>query len=221
MALAAGVDPSRLHRIPPGVDIPETRSNPRSERPTLITVARLEDRYKGHDVLVRAMPAILERVPGAQWLVVGDGSLRPELEQLVRRQGLERSVRFVGAVPDEHRDALLDRAHVFVMPSRLPGGESGGEGFGIAYMEAAAHELPVVAGNAGGALDAVVPDRTGLLADPTDPEAVAIAVAGLLLDRDRAAALGRAGAARARAFAWERIARRVEDLLLELAGGPG
>ena len=145
----------------------------------------------------------------------------PELEELVRRQGLEGSVSFVGAVPDEQRDELLDQAHVFVMPSRLPGGEIGGEGFGIAYMEAAAHGLPVVAGNVGGALDAVVPDQTGLLVEPTDPDAVAEAVSGLLLDRHRAEAFGRAGAARAQAFAWERIARRVEDLLLELARGPG
>jgi phosphatidylinositol alpha-1,6-mannosyltransferase len=72
----------------------------------------------------------------------------------------------------------------------------------------------VVAGNVAGALDAVVDGETGLLVDPTDPSAVADAVSDLLLDRPKAEALGRAGAARATDFAWPKIAARVEDLLI-------
>ena len=90
------------------------------------------------------------------------------------------------------------------MPSRLPGGEIGGEGFGIAYMEAAAHGLPVVAGNVGGALDAVVPDQTGAARGADRSGCRGRGCLGLLLDRHRADAFGRAGAARAQAFAWER-----------------
>jgi len=73
-----------------------------------------------------------------------------------------------------------------------------------------------VAGNVGGALDAVVHDETGLLVDPGDHEAVASAIVDLLLDPERASAIGRAGAVRARAFAWPTIAERVEELLLRL-----
>lgn len=217
LAISVGADPARLHLIPPGVDLPLASPSERPAPPTLLTIGRLRERYKGHDTLIRAMPMISARVPGAQWVIVGDGPLRPELERQAAAHGLDGSVRFVGQASDAERDAWLDRAHVFAMPARVPPGGLGGEGFGIVYLEANAHELPVVAGNVGGALDAVVHGETGLLVDPWDHTAVADAVADLLLDPGRAAALGRAGAARARRFAWPTIAERVEELLLGVA----
>jgi phosphatidylinositol alpha-1,6-mannosyltransferase len=93
----------------------------------------------------------------------------------------------------------------------------GGEGFGIAYLEAGAHELPVVAGNVAGAGDAVVDGVTGLLVDPTDHVAVADAITELLTNRPRAEAMGRAGKARARQFTWAQTAKRVESVLQEVA----
>ena len=104
------------------------------------------------------------------------------------------------------------------MPSRLPAGGKGGEGFGIAFLEASAHGLPVVAGNVGGALDAVRDGVTGVLVDPTDAAAVAGAVVDLLEDPDRAQALGAAGAQWARDFAWDRVTAQVEDVVLEVRG---
>jgi phosphatidylinositol alpha-1,6-mannosyltransferase len=217
LAIRAGANPGRVYRILNGVDVQASAEVARASRPTVLTVARLRERYKGHDVLLRAMPLILGRVPDARWVVVGDGPLREELEGGAAAQDLDGHVSFVGEVSDDRRDAWLDRAHVFAMPSRLPHGGIGGEGFGIVYLEANAHGLPVVAGNVGGAVDAVVHGETGLLVDPTDRSAVADAVSELLLDPERAAALGRAGAARARGFAWDRVAGRVEELLLRVA----
>jgi phosphatidylinositol alpha-1,6-mannosyltransferase len=216
LALEAGADPARIHLIPPGVDVPERVRSDHDARSVVLTVARLRDEYKGHEILLAALPLICERVPDLLWVVVGDGPLRPRLERRAAEQGLAEHVRFLGAVPDDERDDWFRRAHVFAMPSRVPPG-GGGEGFGIAYMEASAHELPVVAGNVGGALDAVVDGETGLLVDPTDPRAVADAVAGLLEDSERAAALGQKGAARARHFAWPIIAQRVEEVVLGAA----
>jgi phosphatidylinositol alpha-1,6-mannosyltransferase len=86
-------------------------------------------------------------------------------------------------------------------------------------MEAAARGLPVVAGRAAGAVDAVQDGRTGLLVDPTDDRAVADAIGALLLDPQRARALGAAGATWAQDFTWPLIARRVEDALLEVMVG--
>lgn len=215
LALEHAADASRLHRIPPGVDLPTVSAAPRDAIPTILTVARLEDRYKGHDTVLRALPLVIERVPEARWVVVGDGSLREELERSAAALGLGDRVTFTGVISDSDRDAWLRRAHVFVMPSRLPPGE-GGEGFGIVYLEASAHGVPVVAGNVAGALDAVVDGATGLLVDPSDPVAVAGALADLLTDPVRAEAMGRAGAARARDFAWPRIAAQVEDVVRQV-----
>jgi phosphatidylinositol alpha-1,6-mannosyltransferase len=196
------------------VDWREPPASGRLETPTVVTVSRIEDRYKGHDVMASAMPLVRSRVPDAQWVVVGDGPLRGEMVRLADTVGVSDAVRFCGALDDDRRNDWLDRAHVFAMPSRVPPGGAG-EGFGIVYLEAGVHALPVVAGRAGGALDSVVDDVTGLLVDPTDHTEVAAAVTRLLTDRELAERMGRAGSARAREFAWPHIAGRLEGLLEE------
>lgn len=215
IARAAGVDAGRIHLIPPGVDLVTEVDLRRDGPPTLLTVARLEDEYKGHDVVLHALTSIREGVPDVTWTVVGEGSLRRRLEALAAQYGVEAQVRFLGDLSDEERDRWYRSAHVFVMPSRLPPG-GGGEGFGIVYLEAAAHGLPVVAGNVAGARDAVVDGETGLLVDPTDHLEVAAAVTRLLLDEDLRMRLGQRGFERAAGYAWAEIARRVEALVLEL-----
>jgi phosphatidylinositol alpha-1,6-mannosyltransferase len=229
---ATGAVPRRLCVVANGADLPPEPAPPLepapldaeptlpdAERPTVVTIARIEERYKGHDVMVRAFALVLAQVPDAQWVVIGDGSLRPGLEALTRSYGIAGSVRFLGAVSDERRNAWLRRARLLAMPSRLPAGGFAGEGFGIAYLEAGAYGKPVVAGDVGGALDAVIDGETGLLVDPLDPLAVAVAITRLLRDGELARRLGAAGRARAREHAWPLVAKRVEGLLLELANG--
>lgn len=216
LALANGAASERVHVIPPGVDLRKRGRVLRDSRPTVVSVARLEQRYKGHDVLIRALPLVRGRIPSVRLQVVGDGVLRPAYEGLVASLGLDGSVEFLGTVDDATREELLARAHVFAMPSRLPL-DGGGEGFGIVYLEAGVHGLPVVAGRAAGALDAVVDGETGLLVDPSDHVALASAIVELLSDPAKASALGERGRARAASFSWPAVARRVEDVLLTVA----
>lgn len=217
LVAATGAGPARLHVIGNGTDVPaEAETEPLLlERPTILTVARIEERYKGHDAMLRALPLVLAKVPDAQWVVIGDGSLRAGLEALARSSGVAGSVRFLGAVGDEERNVWLRRANVLAMPSRVPAGGFAGEGFGIAYLEAGAYGKPVVAGNVGGALDAVGDGETGLLVDPRDAGTLARALTTLLLDPQLAARLGAGGRARALEHAWPRVVARVEALLLE------
>jgi phosphatidylinositol alpha-1,6-mannosyltransferase len=212
------VNEGHLRQIPPGVDFPVRRGIERSAEPLIVTVSRLAERYKGHDVMLRSLPLVRARIPNVRWVVVGEGPLRPTYERMADALGVKDHVRFIGSVDDDDRDRWLDSAQLYAMPSRLSA-TGGGEGFGIAYLEAGAHALPVVAGNVAGARDAVVDGVTGLLVDPTDHLAVADAITELLTDRGRADALGRAGELRARQFAWPRVAERVEDLLQEVAAG--
>lgn len=221
LAVTAGADPDRIHCLPPGVDLPAQVNRASATTPTVLTVAQLLQRYKGHDVLTRALPLIRSRVRDVEWVIVGDGPYKPQVAELVRSHNLDRRVRFVGSVSDFERDTWLDRAHVFAMPSRVPATGIGGEGFGITYLEAGAHYLPVVGGDVGGTRDAVVDGETGVLVDPNDHVAVADAIADLLLDPERAWRLGRAGAARAQSFAWPLMAARVEDVILELSRSAG
>lgn len=216
LALAAGASAQRVEVIPPGFT-PPTRVAASANRRRLVTsVSRLVERYKGHDVLIRAFPLVRSRAPGAMLAIIGDGPLRPSLEKLVVAHGLEDVVTFTGAIADAERDALLDRAQVFALPSRLPGGRFAGEGFGMVFLEAAGRGLPVVAGNLGGTVDAVEDGRTGLLVDATDHVAVADALADLLLDQGRARAYGETGAERAQAFAWPLIGARLRKVLEQI-----
>jgi len=218
---ATGAAPTSIRVIPNGVDIPADATPEPVDRATFLTVARIQERYKGHDVLVRALALVRAKVPDVQWVVLGDGSLRPAIEALSRSYGVADSIRFLGSVSDEQRNCWLRRAHLLAMPSRLPAGGFAGEGFGIVYLEAGAYGKPVVAGNVGGALDAIVDGGTGLLVDPLDPLAVGEAISALLLDPELARRLGTAGRLRAQDLAWPLIVERVQAVLLEqLAKSP-
>lgn len=216
-AVALGAPAERVHLVLPGVDPPTGSSSLLVERqtdpPTIVTVARLEDRYKGFDVMIKALPLVRARVPDARWVVVGEGSLRAELEAMAASLDVADCITFTGRLDDEARDGWLDLAHVFAMPSRLLPGGRGGEGFGIVYLEAGAHGLPCVAGNVGGSVDAVVDGETGLLVDPTDHVAVAGAITELLLDSGLRTRLGDAGRARAKKLSWAHMAEQVDDLI--------
>jgi len=219
MCVDAGADPERVHVIPPGIDLPTGPVAERGKQPTLLTVATLLFRYKGHDTMVRALPLIRAKVPGVRWVVVGDGPFRPALENAIRAYGVEDAVDLRGRVEDAERDQWLDRASVFCMPSRVPAAGLGGEGFGIVYMEAAAHGIPTIGGNVAGARDAVVDGETGLLIDPADHLSLATAATELLADPERARAMGAAGREHAERHAWPLIADRVEALLRDVAAG--
>jgi len=214
----AGGRPRRSVRISPGVDIPAETAPLPAEHPTIVTVSRLEDRYKGHDVMLRALAAVRERVADVRWVVVGEGPLRGELEGLARTLGVQDAVRFLGSVPDRERNEWLRRATVFAMPGRLPGGRLAGEGYGIVYLEAGTYGKPVVAGNVGGSAESVRDGRTGLLVDPTDVAAVAAALVRLLEDGDLARRLGQEGVAHARERAWPTVSARAEEVLMSLLG---
>jgi phosphatidylinositol alpha-1,6-mannosyltransferase len=212
-------DDAKSHVINNGVDLPPARAGngTRPGPPTVVTVARMEERYKGHDVMARALPLIRSQVPDARWVAIGDGRLRPTFESLVAANGAADAAVFTGSISDAERDAWLERSHVFAMLSRLPARRPGGEGFGIVFLEAGAHGLPVIAGGVGGAVDAVVDGETGILVDPTDHLAAAEAVTQLLKDPERARRMALAGRAFAEAHSWPAVSRQVEDLLFSVA----
>lgn len=214
-AVTLGAPSERLRVILPGVDAARAiEAGPAlNGRRTIITVARLEDRYKGFDVLVRALPLVQARVPDVRWVLVGDGPLRHEIAALAAGLGVSHLVTFAGMVDDRSRDRLLAQADVFAMPSRLIPGGRGGEGFGIAYLEAGVHRLPCVVGNVGGAAEAVVNGETGLAVDPTDHVAVADALSKLLINPELRDRLGEGGHRRALDLSWTRMAREVDQLI--------
>ena len=160
-----------------------------TEKKVIVSVGRLVHR-KGQDVLIEAMPAIIKDVPEAHILMIGEGPYRSYLENRVKALGLQERVTFIGRIQYADLPQYICAGDLFVMPSRsrLAGLEV--EGLGIVYLEASACGLPVIAGNSGGAPDAVFEGETGLVVDGTQKSEVAAAVVELLLDPDRSKAVG-------------------------------
>jgi phosphatidylinositol alpha-1,6-mannosyltransferase len=199
LAVLAGIAPSRLHVIRPGLDLDEfTDPDGGSFRPQpgmLLMVGRLWQAHKGFDTAIAALPRVLDRCPHASLMIVGPGDPAP-LRALARTHGVEGRVRFEGEVARSRLLELYRECTVFVMPGRTVDGTA--EGFGLVYLEAAAFGRPAVAGRAGGAGEAVLDGETGLVVDGEDVTAVAEAVIVLLEDPAYADRLGRA--ARERVF---------------------
>ncbi|GAA3301729.1 glycosyltransferase family 4 protein [Dactylosporangium vinaceum] len=210
---AVGVPTAPLTVIPPGVRLSPPLPGARARRPTILTVSRLADAYKGHDVMLAALPAVIQRLPDVRWVVVGGGERLDWLRTEVVARGLSRHVELRGAVDESTRNALLAEAHIFALPSRVADHGRSGEGFGIVYVEAAAAGLPVVAGRCGGATDAVDDGVTGLLVDPTDPAAVAGALITLLERDELRGRMATAGPDWSRKFDWSRVSADVQAAL--------
>ncbi|MER7269461.1 glycosyltransferase family 4 protein [Micromonospora sp. WMMD712] len=214
---------TELHRLAPGVDVdtyhPEVDGGPvrarlgLADRPVVVCVSRLVPR-KGQDMLIRALPEIRRRVPDAALLVVGGGPYRGDLEKLARQAGVERDVVFTGSVPTAELPAHYAAGDVYAMPCRTRNRGLDVEGLGIVYLEASATGLPVVAGDSGGAPDAVREGETGYVVPGRDVAQLADRVATLLADRDLARQLGAAGRAWVeREWRWETQAARLAALL--------
>jgi len=203
---------ARMDLVPPA--IPPYRAENRARRRNLIfTVSRLSDPHKGHDMALRAMPAILRELPDARWVIAGDGPLRASLERLARDLRIAEAIEWVGAIDDLQRDKLFATAEVFLMPSRVPRDKKGGEGFGIVYIEAAAAGLPSICANEGGATDAVKEGYSGYRVDPRDPNAIATAVVRLLRDRSALHQMSIQAREWAGEFTWERTMEAMRAVL--------
>jgi phosphatidylinositol alpha-1,6-mannosyltransferase len=184
-----------------------------ADRPVVVCVSRLVPR-KGQDTLILAMPRILREVPDAALLIVGGGPYRGELEKLARRTGVAAAVRFTGAVPWEELPAHYGAGDVFAMPCRTRRGGLDVEGLGIVYLEASATGLPVIAGDSGGAPDAVLDGETGWVVAGGSPEQSAERVVTLLHDPELRRRMGERGRRWVEeSWRWDLLADRLRGLL--------
>jgi glycosyltransferase involved in cell wall biosynthesis len=191
-----GVDPRKVHVIENGVDnefwgaASYSPTYPRSS-PTIVTVGRLT-RVKGHDVLIRTLAQIKQHVPDVKLVIAGDGESRKELEKLARSLGLAHAIEFIGYVSKERLRSVLQKAAVFVLPSRS-------EGMPLAMLEAMAVGVPTVATNVGGVPE-VLTHGSGILVPPDNPVAMGEGITRVLRDANLARRLSQGAKARARSL---------------------
>jgi len=203
-AISTSLSPSArrsMVKIAPGIDVnhfsPRDSSQLRDslslkDKKVIVSVGRLVHR-KGQDHLIESLPLILQKVPQAHLLLVGQGPYREHLEELVKKLKLTENVTFIGRIQYEDLPKYICVGDIFAMPSRSRFMGLEVEGLGIVYLEASACGLPVLAGKSGGAPDAVIEGTTGLVVDGTSNSEIAASAIELLNNPDRSKEMGAAG----------------------------
>lgn len=176
--------------------------------PTLLILGRM-DRYKGHEQLIQGWARVVSAVPEAQLLIVGRGPNLELFKSMAGQSAAASAIEVAGFVPEEQMPAIWSRATAFAMPSR-------GEGFGLVYIEAMQHGLPVIASVHDAAPEVNLDRMTGFNVDMDKPYELTDRVIELLKDRDQAARMGAAGQQRWKDhFCYSAFRQRFRPLLNE------
>jgi phosphatidylinositol alpha-1,6-mannosyltransferase len=212
-----------FERLTPGVDIETFRPDVDGsvvrarhglgDRPVIVCVSRLVPR-KGQDRLVAVLPAVRRAVPDTALLLVGSGPHHEALLELARASGVADHVILTGPVDADELPAHYAAGTVFAMPCRTRRAGMDVEGLGIVYLEASATGLAVIAGDSGGAPDAVRDGETGYVVSGDDTDALTERLVTLLRDPGLRARMGQAGRAWVeRDWRWDVLAERLTAML--------
>lgn len=206
-----GVDPSRFWGLPKKTDARRTLGLPQ-DRILVTTVASLTPQ-KGHSTLLQALRWVTAEYSHVMAIFVGDGELRPELEQQSEKLGLKSYVLFMGK--SDNVPAILAASDIFALPSLW-------EGFGIALIEAWMAGLPVVASRVDGIAEIVDDRRNGILVPPGEVESLASALLELIKDSEQRIVIGQKGHETAlERFTIQKIARQFLTLYERFMSGEG
>ena len=171
LAIDLGVDKRKIVVINPGVDpvaevpkkyLDEAEEILKGKKNRLITVSRF-DKRKNHEKVIMAVRNLKEIYPDIIYTCIGYGDEEEKLKKLVVELKLEDQVTFLKDIPTDLKNALILKSNIFVMPSVIY--KKSVEGFGIAYVEAAQYGVPSIGGKDGGAADAIIHEKTGLICD--------------------------------------------------------
>lgn len=186
------------------------QTDPPGDSPCAVMLGRMRksEDYKGHREMIRVWPRVLSCLPDAELRIVGDGDLRPELQDLALRTGVGDRVRFYGAIPDEEKEKLLREARALIMPSA-------GEGFGLVYLEAMRMGRPCLVSLVDAGIEVVNPPEAGLGVDLSNPEKTTDCVLRLLTPgADWEAMAGRARRRYEQRFTASQFRQRLATALL-------
>jgi len=193
---------SSMVKIAPGIDTDHFAPQPDAaslradlgltEKKVIVSVGRLVHR-KGQDTLVEALPEILNSVPNAHLIFIGEGPYKDYLVKRADQLSVSHAITFIGRIHYAELPRYICVGDIFAMPSRsrLAGLEV--EGLGIVYLEASACGLAVIGGKSGGAPDAVLEGETGYAVDGTSAQEVADAAIRLLSNPELSAKMGARG----------------------------
>jgi phosphatidyl-myo-inositol dimannoside synthase len=178
----------------------------------VLTVGRWfrDERYKGMDTLITALPRLLMEWPDVQLVAVGEGDDQEWLEQIADGRGMRRHVHFLSGLSYPEIAACYQACEIFALPSR-------GEGFGLVYLEAMACGKPVIGGAHGGAPEVIDDGKTGYLVQHGDAGQLATSLEALLSDPALGREMGARGRERVeREFRFNVFAKSLKKILRDL-----
>ena len=174
LAIKVGIDSSKIHVVFPGIHKPEKIENIyklKAEKyfdnsfPKIITVSRM-DKRKGHDKILMLIKNLKPKFPKIKYISIGHGDEENNLLKLRKELNLDKEVIFLKNIDYDLKAALIQESNLFLMPSRIENKSI--EGFGISFIEAASYGIGSIGGKDGGAPDAIVHKKTGLICDGND-----------------------------------------------------
>ena len=218
LAIQHGIEEEKIVVINPGVDpineIPkkdleeaEKLFNGKLNR--LITVSRF-DKRKNHEKVVMALRNLKELYPNIVYICIGYGDEEENIKKLVNELNLNNQVIFLKNISNNLKNALIAKSNIFIMPSIV--NDKSVEGFGIAYIEAAQHGIPSIGGKDGGASDAIINEKTGLICDGNKVEEVYSSI-DKLLQNHKYKEYGKAAKENSYKFHWEKIIENYKKIL--------
>lgn len=163
--------------------------------------------YKGPDILLRALPKIINKVPDVELIIAGRGVMLNQLKVLSRDLGIEAKVHFLGFIKDTKKTLVYQASDLFVLPSVM-----NTESFGIVNLEAMACGIPIIASRIGGIPDVVKDGICGLLVEPNDPNGLSEGIIKILNDAELRERLGKTGKNQVKLYSWDKIAKETDRL---------
>ena len=206
-----GVSSERIHVIHAGIDLDEYPPRPdgNAPPPPVVTYLGRIKKYKAIELVIEAMPKLLERIPEARYRVVGDGDYLDDLKRIARETGVEHAVEFTGYREGREKLELLNDTRVLAYTSPK-------EGWGLSVIEAGAVGVPSVASDSPGLKESVRHGETGSLVPHGDVPALRTALERLLGDDELWQRYSSASREWAESFSWDRSAEKTLELI-ELA----
>jgi phosphatidylinositol alpha-1,6-mannosyltransferase len=213
-------DEAKLRTIHPGIMVPQrdremerqVATRLASNSPILITVARLEMR-KGQQQVLKIMPELLMHYPELLYVIVGTGTEKDLLQETISQLGISKHVLFTGSLTGTEKNAYLANCDLHIMPGSIVGQDV--EGFGMAYIEAGYFSVPSIASRAGGAPEAVLHNKTGLISEVDDSEQLLDNVIKLLQNNELRNTMGENASLWSRQLLWENQVLEYRKLLNE------
>ena len=218
LAIEIGVNEKKIIVINPGVDqikdldkksLEKVESLLKIKTPRLITVSRF-DKRKNHEKVIMALRNLKQIYPDIVYICIGYGDEEENIKKLVKELNLESQVMFFKDISDNLKNALIARSNIFVMPSIKH--KTSVEGFGIAYVEAAQYSVPSLGGKDGGASDAIVHDKTGLICDGNNLDEIYSSLKSMI-ENKKYIEFGKNAKDVAAKFSWNKIIEEYKKII--------